>query len=574
MLLLTVRRFNYSPTISTLYYPKTMLLSIYNYIFSRNNQQTSAHNQQQGSIRSYSTNNPSILDEVADAFHPRLKTIFQQLDSIAPRFVLKQGDITILNSPSEFYNTLKSKIHNANDRIFLSSLYIGKAQHELIGCIDEALSSKPDLTVHILVDALRGTREAPENTCSASLLVPLVEKYGKHRVDIRMYHTPHLSGFKKNWTPKRINESWGLQHMKLYGFDDEIILSGANLSEDYFTDRQDRYYIFRSKSITNYYYKIHDAVSSLSYQLLTSSKNSTGFRLSWPSSNKSCEPDLNLHRFISDSSFLLEPLLKQHELSSFEEFSDTNNFDTIIYPVSQFTPLLQTQNDLSTEKPAILRLLSYLDSTKIKWWFTAGYFNMLPEIQERLLNGHASGTVITASAQANSFYKSSGVSYYIPQAYLLIAKKFLEEIKRRGKENLISLYEWKNGIVNTTGGWSYHAKGLWITVPDESEPSITVIGSSNYTKRAYTLDLESNAIIITKDETLKRQMKSEIENLMKFVQPLTLENFEPKLQKLQDENEEGKLIVDDKGNEIYAVDESRRISYGVHLAVKLLGGKL
>ena len=32
--------------------------------------------------------------------------------------------------------------------------------------------------------------------------------------------------------PKRINEGWGLQHMKLYGFDDEILLSGyiMNLS--------------------------------------------------------------------------------------------------------------------------------------------------------------------------------------------------------------------------------------------------------------------------------------------------------------------------------------------------------
>ena len=31
------------------------------------------------------------------------------------------------------------------------------------------------------------------------------------------------------------------------------------------------------------------------------------------------------------------------------------------------------------------------------------------------------------------------------------------------------------GIVNTPGGWSYHAKGLWITAPGEDEPSITVI---------------------------------------------------------------------------------------------------
>lgn len=41
-----------------------------------------------------------------------------------------------------------------------------------------------------------------------------------------MYHTPNLTGLRKEYIPKRINEGWGLQHMKLYGIDDEIILSG------------------------------------------------------------------------------------------------------------------------------------------------------------------------------------------------------------------------------------------------------------------------------------------------------------------------------------------------------------
>lgn len=552
-------------------YPKRMLLSVYNYVFSSSVAPDTS--------RRYSTNNPTISNDVSDKFHPRLKTIFQQLDAIAPRFTLKKGDIIILNNPQDFYLTLKSKIALAKHQIFLSSLYIGKGQTELISCIEDALSLNEDLKISILTDALRGTREAPKNFCSANLLVPLVEKFGKHRVDIRMYHTPHLRGLKKSLTPKRVNETWGLQHMKLYGFDNEIILSGANLSEDYFTDRQDRYYIFRSKKITDYYFSIHSAISSLSYQLLPSTKNKQGFRLSWPSSNKSCEPDLNVQRFISDSSFLLEPLLKQHQLAAFEEFEDTDNFDTIVYPVSQFTPLLNPNNDVSTEKPSILRLLSYLDSSQIKWWFTAGYFNMLPQIQERLLNGHAEGTVITASAKANSFYKSPGVSYYIPEAYLLIAKKFLEEIKRRGKENLIHLYEWKKGVVNTIGGWSYHAKGLWITVPGENEPSITVIGSSNYTKRAYSLDLESNAIILTKDEDLKRQMKAEIENLMTFADPLTLDDFQPKLQSSGDQASDNELDLavtktNNPENEVYAVDEERRISYIVHFAVKFFGGKL
>ena len=49
-------------------------------------------------------------------------------------------------------------------------------------------------------------------------------------MDIRMYHTPALSGWKRMFIPARLNEGWGLQHMKLYGFDDEIILSGCVLN--------------------------------------------------------------------------------------------------------------------------------------------------------------------------------------------------------------------------------------------------------------------------------------------------------------------------------------------------------
>lgn len=546
-----------------------MIGSVYNYVFGRRPAELLP--------RQYATNNPAMPPAAAELFHPKLAAVFQLLDAIAPRFAVRAPSIDILTLPLVFYDTLKQKIASAKHRIFLSSLYLGKAQHELVECLADALAANEDLQVYVLTDALRGTREAPHLTCLALLLVSLVERFGKHRVDVRMYHTPHLAGFKKNWAPKRVNEGFGLQHMKLYGFDDEIMLSGANLLQDYFTDRQDRYYLFSDKALTDYYFKVHDAVSSLSYQLCTTAhpKGSQNFRLSWPTSNNSCEPDLNLHRFVSDASFLLEPLLKQHTVGTMEVADTPNDLDTIVYAVSQFTPLLQPNNDTSTEKPAILRLLSYLDSPTIKWWFTAGYFNMLPQYQEKLLNGQAQGTLITASAKANSFYKSSGLSYYIPELYLLIAKKFLEQIHTRGKDGLLKLYEWQNGVVNTPGGWSYHAKGIWLTVPDEEVPSVTVIGSSNYTKRAYTLDLESNAIVITKDPGLKKRMALEIDNLMTYAHELSLLDFAPKLQ----EAVEAEPKLDAQGNTIAPpqtsiIDEDRRISYRVHLALRLFGDKL
>jgi len=94
-----------------------------------------------------------------------------------------------------------------------------------IATLQEALRAKPELKLSILTDALRGTRESPKASC-ATLLAPLVAEFGAHRVEVRMYHTPNLTGLRKRHIPNRINEGWGLQHMKLYGFDDEIILSG------------------------------------------------------------------------------------------------------------------------------------------------------------------------------------------------------------------------------------------------------------------------------------------------------------------------------------------------------------
>lgn len=119
---------------------------------------------------------------------------------------------------------VQNKIRNAKRRVYLSTLYIGKTETELIGVIRQALQNNKKLEVSILTDALRGTREDPNPSC-ASLLVPLVKEFGE-RVKICMFHTPNLNGWKKQRMPKRINEGWGLQHMKLYGFDDEIILSG------------------------------------------------------------------------------------------------------------------------------------------------------------------------------------------------------------------------------------------------------------------------------------------------------------------------------------------------------------
>lgn len=474
-------------------------------------------------------------------FNSSINALINELDHVAPRFELNKGQIEIIHEPREFYSLLKDKISTAKSRIFLSSLYIGKTQEELVNCLEDALRLNPDLKVHILTDALRGTREAPSKS-SASLLARLMINYDK-QVDIRMYHTPHLNGISKLLVPRRFNEGFGLQHMKIYGFDDEVILSGANLSSDYFTNRQDRYYLFKSDSLANYYFNIQTAIESLSYKLRYS-ENKSKFKLEWPESNPLDEPSKNTEKFLKGSTNILKTILNQKSAGESENKNNAKA-STFVYPVSQFTPLLKS--DISTEKPSILKILGYLNDPSISWTFTAGYFNMLPEIKNKLIESVSNGNVITASPLANGFYKSKGISGCLPDAYLYLSKLFLKDVKTNGKEEHIKLNEWKRGVVNTAGGWSYHAKGIWATAPKETEPSITVIGSSNYTRRAYSFDLETNAIVITRDEVLKTEMNKEVDHLLQHASPLKLEDFD---------------------------DNERHISKFVVFATKLLGKRL
>ncbi|EKD13490.1 uncharacterized protein L3040_008643 [Drepanopeziza brunnea f. sp. 'multigermtubi'] len=475
--------------------------------------------------RRYSTSTSSLANSAGSTSPASMLGAFtNELDRIAPRFHIQGSQINILRSPSEFYQTLKGKILGAENRIFLSTLYIGKTEHELIFTLQQALRAKPKLKLSILTDALRGTRESPDASC-ASLLAPLVSEFGADRVEIRMYHTPNLTGLRKKYIPKRINEGWGLQHMKLYGVDDEIIISGANLSSDYFTDRQDRYHIFSSREITEYFSKIHNAVANISFLVTPDPQLPAGYTLEWPTSNLAPSPIDAPARYISQASTLLTSLIKPSATAQSKTPDRTLN--TTVYPVSQFTPLLAP--DTSTELPAITAILRTLSAPPFgnsSWTFTAGYFNPHPSLTSLLLKtASRDNTVITASPWANGFYGSKGVSGLLPAAYTLLSRRFLEAAQKSGRGNDITLKEWRHGTVGETGGWTYHAKGLWVSLAGERDPSISVVGSSNYTKRSYGLDLEVGTVILTSDDRLKARLGEERDGLGRFAGRVGMDEF-------------------------------------------------
>ena len=167
--------------------------------------------------------------------------------------------------------------------------------------------------------------------------------------------------------------------------------------------------------------------------------------------------------------------------------------------------------------------------------FTAGYFNVSPELKTLLLESKCQhGIVVTASPFANGFYGSRGVSGMLPAAYTLLARRFLESVRRtEGGGQNIELKEWRRGgypsedknTDDKEGRWTYHAKGLWITLPGQEHPSITLVGSSNYTKRSYSLDLEMNLLVLTTNEDLKRRLAEEQAWLQEYAKKIKIEDL-------------------------------------------------
>lgn len=203
---------------------------------------------------------------------------------------------------------------------------------------------------------------------------------------------------------------------------------------------------------------------------------------------------------------------------------------TWVYPLGQFTPV-SDPIDISTEHAGVSAVLSTLSSPELSgsnWTFTAGYFNIHPSLKKLLLASQSeSGTVITASPEANGFYGSKGVSGHLPGGYTLLSRRFLKTVLEQGKKDVFHLKEWKLGTVGHPGGWTYHAKGLWIGLPgDKAGPAISMVGSSNFTKRSYALDLEMGALVVTGEEKLKKELKSEVENLEMHTKKVGIEDFD------------------------------------------------
>lgn len=120
--------------------------------------------------------------------------------------------------------------------------------------------------------------------------------------------------------------------------------------------------------------------------------------------------------------------------------------------------------------------------------------------------------------KANSFFNSNGLSGAIPAAYREMLISFL---RRTAQFPNIHVHEYFRP------GWTFHAKGLWLTTRDVTATTLAFIGSSNYGYRSRDLDLESQVVVVTRNAELRRRIEGERRRLWdaRHIRPVALERL-------------------------------------------------
>jgi len=363
-----------------------------------------------------------------------------------------ENDLTIIQDPTSFYKTIINKIDQAKNRIIISSLYIGETEMELLQKLSKA---KNILNVKILLDYSRSHRSKE----SELALKPL---------NNCIYFYKNQS-FSQYLNPiEYLNEIMGVMHMKWLVFDDTVIVTGANLSMDYFKNRQDRYYEIQSKTLADYYEHVFDC-------------------------------------------------MKENRLPKFHcDYNLTKTCNTFVIPTLQI-PLLHYNEEILLFE----QILASIDAKRIlKAVMATPYLNFSENMQELLFDRYyGSWKIITSSHETNGFLKGGGFKSKIPNIYdcfqFEAAKRLKESsiIKHEdnNKERLICQYHHNDKV--------FHAKGVWI---DLGSSLITSIGSSNFSSRSSFRDVESQVWIFTSDIEHMKLVRNDLFNIELRSKPINI----------------------------------------------------
>lgn len=403
-------------------------------------------------------------------------------------------NIKILHTPTQFNDTMCQLAENAKTRIGLATLYIDNSEkaQKLINACETAVSKNPNLTCHFLGDYPRGCRG---NDSTRAVCLPLKKNFPR-QTRISLYHTPYLRGWWKRILPKKLDEVIGVQHSKLYLFDNDVIMSGANLSHIYFTNRQDRYIHFKNQpELVDFLFKIFKAIQKLSVEI---DENNQEYFNSLDPLNS----DLKLWK--QQAQELFNPILNYRS-----KLQNLTGNDILIFPTLQAAQL-----GIQHDSKIMMRLLNEGAFGNAPLFISTAYFNMEEKMKQSLMGSKNSFvSMLIANEKANGFYKARFPLGLVPEIYKFLTVQFHNLLEKSKMSSIFHLVEYHRQ------NWTFHGKGLWYfkeNPKDHSENiACTIIGSSNYGLRSINRDTEVQLLVLGlgHNDLLSYKLKCEKDNL-------------------------------------------------------------
>ncbi|KAK7004516.1 CDP-diacylglycerol--glycerol-3-phosphate 3-phosphatidyltransferase mitochondrial-like isoform X1 [Biomphalaria glabrata] len=453
---------------------------------------------------------------------------FSWLSQHGPQFHIHGEQVQVITEPAQFYEVLKLKTRRAKHRITYASLYLGTGalEKDLVSsmreaCLNAVHAGNSKFEVNVLLDYTRGSRGKVN---SRSMLRPLMAEH--RNVKVSLYHSPDLRGLLKKILPERFNETVGLTHIKVYLFDDSFIISGANLSNDYFTNRQDRYILFNDcPELANFFNDLVKTIMSFSLDLS-------------PDNTLNLSPGWNCHPYKETDGglgFKVAARLKINDCLKMEDFSSIGNnssisaentrltgdnrknveTDTVVYPLVQMGPFGVTHDEMATL--GLFRSSEPNDNILL----ASGYFNLTDHYMSVILDQSLGKfSILMASPQANGFLGAKGIAGAIPYSYIYLAHEFYKRVKERNQTRRIHLMEY------VRDRWTFHGKGLWYYLPSQPLPTLTLVGSPNFGYRSVYRDLECQVALVTENKHLQEQLREEHVRLFASSQPVDESTFQ------------------------------------------------
>lgn len=488
------------------------------------------------------------------------------------------GSNNLSATPSDFHSHLCQKIRHAQERVILASLYIGVGsrapqngshmgqtsldyyhckEDEFLQSLYFAASNEKIKQMQVILDANRAMRKVSltnkrnagqshdsyqegsslfSNSADTvlSTLKPFIERIegDDHSKNINkgLFLFPVNDQRLCSILPSPLDEVAGVFHVKAYVVDDELILSGANLSEEYFSNRLDRYMLFTNGGggLVDFYADLCDTLCSYAV------------KYDGQSSLLSAGNNANTRKQQLESS--LTRLFVDKAQTILSESSNHGTSDPIAYAIptfqipNSFLGRLQFQSDIDASRSLLLAAIESEQNMSVR--LSSAYLNLTPRLTSLLtMFGNKRGGapyVLTAGSMSHGFAPKKKtqspqnnvgivdrIKASIPDAFLTLVKEASQSILACGGKVL--LYQ--------RPGWTFHAKGVWITandtdtsrrelIDDPASVVSTIIGSGNYGARSEDLDVESNCIVIfnessTSSEPMKQSVASEWNNMCK-----------------------------------------------------------